>query len=56
MVNLGGVCPKKVFFLKHIVMMIHKFTELVFMDRWKFPHVRAIENFATEEIFYWVVG
>ena len=36
--------------------MIHKFTKLVFMGRWKYPHVRAIENFAIEEIFYWAVG
>ena len=36
--------------------MIQKFTKIVFMGRWKFPNVRAIANFATEEIFYWVVG
>ena len=48
--------PPKIIFLKHFILMIHKFTKLVFMSRWKFPHVRAIENFATEEIFYWVVG
>ena len=43
-------------FFKHFIMMIHRFTELVFMGRWKFPHVRAVANFAIEEIFYWVVG
>ena len=43
-------------FFKHFIMMIHKFTKLVFMGWWKFPHVRAIENFAIEEIFYWIVG
>ena len=48
------ICFK--YFLKHFIMMIHKFTKLVFMGRWKFPHVRAIANFAIEEIFYWVVG
>ena len=37
-------------------MMIHKFTKLVAMGWWKFPHVRAITNFSIEEIFYWVVG
>ena len=36
--------------------MIYKFTKLVFMGRWKFPHMRAIANFAIEEIFHWVVG
>ena len=56
MVNLGGVCPPKEFFLKHFIMMIDKFTKLVFMGRWKFPHVRGIENFAIEKFFYWVVG
>ena len=42
-------------FFKHF-MMIHKFAKLVFMGRWKFPHVRAIANIAIEEIYYWVAG
>ena len=32
------------------------FYEISFRGRWKFPLVRAIENFAIKEIFYWVVG
>ena len=56
MVNLGGDFPQNHFFLKHFILIIHQFTKLMFMGRWKFPHVRAIENFATEEIFYWVVS
>ena len=47
------ICSKN--FLEHF-MMIHKFTKLVFVGRWKFRHVRTIANFAIEEIDYWVVG
>ena len=50
-VNLGGVCliimqpswSATLSFMAFIIMMIHKFTKLVFMGRWKFSHVTAIE-------------
>ena len=54
--KFGWSLPQKRIFLKHFIMIIDKFTKLVFMSRRKFPHVRAIENFAIEEIFCWVVG
>ena len=33
-----------------------EFCQIAFRDRWKFSKVRAIANFAMEEIFDWVVG
>ena len=54
--KFGWSLPQKRIFLKHFIMMIRKLTKLVFMSRRKFSHVRAIENFAIEEIFCWVVG
>ena len=32
------------------------FYQTVFKGRWKFPQKRAMKNFATKEIFYWVVA
>ena len=30
--------------------------QIPFRGRWKFPQVKAIENFAVEDIFHWVLG